>query len=298
MSPVAFLFFNRPEAVRQSFPAIRAYKPKQLLLVSDGPRANHPTDAENCNACRQIIEEMIDWECEVYRNYSPENLGCRERVSSGIDWVFENVEEAIIVEDDCVPSASFFTFCEELLTKYRDNPSVMMISGFNCLQRPQNRYSFYTARTGIIWGWATWRSRWRLYDVSMKDWPEMRDNNQLSKYIDHPLILEYWNERFDRVYNKLIDTWDYQWIYTIFKHQGVCCYPNVNLVQNVGFGAAATHTLDPKNYLSRIKPGQIKRPVTFPPTVSPQRGVDFRIFRSFFRPSLLTRIYRKIMRLF
>lgn len=298
MTAVAFFFFNRPEALRKSFSAIQARKPKQLFLISDGPRPNHPTDAENCDSCRHIVEEMITWDCDVHRNYSPDNLGCRQRVSSGINWVFEHVEEAIIVEDDCVPSMSFFDFCEELLTRYRENPRVMMISGFNCLRRPQNRSSFYTARTGMIWGWATWRSRWRLYDVAMKDWPTVKEGNLLRDYIKHPMILQYWTERFDRIYDGLIDTWDYQWIYTIFKHHGVCCHPNKNLVQNIGFGAEATHTFNPEDYFSRFKSNEIEGPIVFPSKLDPEEEVDFQIFRSFFRPSLPTRAYRKLMRIF
>ncbi len=127
-TPVAFIIFNRPDTTSKVFEAIKQAKPKKLLVIADGPRINKPGEAEKCKQTRAITEQ-IDWDCEVLRNYSENNLGCRNRVSSGIDWVFENVDEAIIIEDDCLPNPSFFRFCQELLGKYRNNDEIFLISG-------------------------------------------------------------------------------------------------------------------------------------------------------------------------
>ena len=135
-TPVAFLIFNRPDTTAKVFEAIRQAKPPKLLVVADGPRSDNPSEAEKCQAAREIIEQ-VDWECEVLTNYSDVNLGCKTRVSSGLDWVFDNVEEAIILEDDCLPHPSFFPFCEKLLDNYRDDKRIMDIRRNNMQYGPK-----------------------------------------------------------------------------------------------------------------------------------------------------------------
>lgn len=129
-TPVAFIVFKRPDTTEKVFEVIRKAKPPKLLVIADGPRAYRPGEAENCAATRAIIER-VDWECEVLKNYSDINLGCKQRVSSGLNWLFDLVEEAIILEDDCLPHLSFFRFCQELLTYYRDEQQITSISGQN-----------------------------------------------------------------------------------------------------------------------------------------------------------------------
>jgi len=129
-TPVAFLIFNRPDTTEKVFAEIAKAKPPKLLVVADGPRAAKPGEIEKCEAVRSIVER-VDWDCEVLKNYSDVNMGCRTRVSSGLDWVFENVEEAIILEDDCLPNQSFFKYCQELLQYYRHNEKIFSISGSN-----------------------------------------------------------------------------------------------------------------------------------------------------------------------
>src|SRR4030067_809654 len=118
-TPVAFLIFNRPDTTESVFREIARAKPEKLLVVADGARPEKAGEAEKCEQARRIISS-VDWDCEVLKNYSDVNLGCKRRVSSGLDWVFETVEEAIILEADCLPDPSFFTFCEVLLEKYRE----------------------------------------------------------------------------------------------------------------------------------------------------------------------------------
>lgn len=154
-TPVAFLIFNRPDTTRRVFAEIAKARPPKLLVVADGPRADHPDDVEKCAAVRAIIDG-IDWDCKVLTNYSDINLGCKRRVSSGLDWVFDTVEEAIILEDDCLPHPAFFRFCEEMLNKYRDDKRIAMISGDNFqFGRKRTEYSYYFSRYPHIWGWAS-----------------------------------------------------------------------------------------------------------------------------------------------
>lgn len=243
-TPVAFLIFNRPDTTEQVFAEIAKAKPQKLLVVADGPRADHPEDAQKCAAARAIIER-VDWDCEVLTNYSDVNLGCKRRVSSGLDWVFENVEEAIILEDDCLPSQSFFWFCQELLEYYRNNTMVMHISGSNFqFGHKWCKGSYYFSNYAEVWGWATWRRAWKFYDVDMKTFPEFLKENKIKNIFKINIVQRYWLEIMSKTFNGTIDTWDYQWMYTVWSQNGFCIFPNVNLISNIGFRNDGTHTFD------------------------------------------------------
>ncbi|MCT7989219.1 TylF/MycF/NovP-related O-methyltransferase [Laspinema olomoucense] len=239
---VCFIIFNRPKTTERVFELIRQVKPHQLLVVADGPRGDRPGEAEKCIQARAIINR-IDWECEVLTNYSEKNLGCRERISSGLDWVFTIVEEAIILEDDCLPHPSFFTFCWELLERYRDNEQIMAISGDN-FQFGHRRKddSYYFSRYAHSWGWATWRRAWQHYDNKMALWPKVREENWLEEVLEDNHASRCWSHIFQNVYDRQIDTWDYPWQFCCWIQGGLTILPNVNLVSNIGFTAEATHT--------------------------------------------------------
>ena len=238
-TPVAFFIFRRPETTVRVFDAIRKARPQKLLIVADGGRT--PEEHEICKKVRAVVER-IDWPCEVLRNYADKNLGCKFRVSSGLDWVFQNAEEAIILEDDTLPAQSFFGFAEELLGHYKDNPQVMHIAGVNFQQKnPRFRMeaSYYFSRVPQIWGWATWRMAWAKYDVSMESWPEVKKNRMLYELFSDPAIADYWEYRFSEVYEKRNssdpkETWDSQWAYACLVSGGLAINPSANLVTNIG----------------------------------------------------------------
>jgi hypothetical protein len=256
-TPVAFIIFNRPDVTDRVFRTIRQAKPKKLLVIADGPRLDRPNEAEKCAAARAVIDR-VDWDCEVLTNYSAINLGCKRRVSSGIDWVFSQVEEAIILEDDCLPAPSFFQFCEALLEKYRHDERIMMISGDNFLsQDKQLENSYYFSKYPHIWGWATWRRAWQHYDVEMSSWQEFRDRGLLKFICNDPVESEYWLKIFNDVANDRIDTWDYQWVYTCWQQSGMSIVPSVNLISNIGFGDDATHTVGTSPW-AEMKVGNIQ----------------------------------------
>lgn len=258
-TPIVLMIFNRPLLTQQVFNEIRNAKPKKLLVIADGPRPGRGEDVEKCLAARKIIEQ-IDWECEVKKNYEVANLGCKRRVVSGLDWVFSMEEEAIILEDDCVPHPSFFPFCQELLARYRDDQRIMTISGNN-FQDGQRRTadSYYFSRYAHIWGWATWRRAWKFYNVDMNLWPVVRGGKWLFDMLGSiradvkdgqcwfdvrgsMKTIEYWYKIFDYTYGGRIDTWDYQLLFTSWLQNSLHILPNVNLVSNIGFGVDATHT--------------------------------------------------------
>ncbi|KKQ86154.1 MAG: Nucleotide-diphospho-sugar transferase domain-containing protein [Candidatus Woesebacteria bacterium GW2011_GWB1_38_8] len=252
-TPLLFLIFNRPSTTAKVFAEIRKIKPKRLFIAADGPRDDVFSDKERCIEARKITEN-IDWKCNVTRLYRESNLGCKKAVSSAIDWFFENVEEGIILEDDIFPNQSFFKFCERMLALYRKEKRIMHIGGVNFQNWDKNvRDGYYFSKYVHIWGWASWKRAWKGYDVNMQDWPEIDSKGILDKYYDNLIEKIYWNTIFEAAYSGKIDTWDYQFVYHIWKNGGISIVPNKNLVSNIGFGKGASHTSSKNSKLSEAK---------------------------------------------
>jgi hypothetical protein len=265
-TPVAFLIFKRPDLTRRVFEAIRWARPSRLLVVADGARPDRPGEAEQCRAARAVVEG-VDWECEVLTDYAEVNLGCRRRISSGLDWVFGQVEEAIVLEDDCLPDPTFFRFCAELLESYRQDERVMVVSGDSFQDRRSAApYSYYFSRFSFCWGWATWRRAWRHYDRSMTLWPALRDGPGLGAVLEESRAASYWSAVFDAVYAGAIDTWDYVWLLSCWSQSGLTVLPGVNLVSNIGFDAQATHTMA-DSPLMELPTAAMTFPLRHPPWV-------------------------------
>lgn len=211
-TPVAFIVFNRPDLTRLTFEAIRKQQPAQLFLIADGQRSGHPSDAVQCTEVRKIVER-IDWPCEVRFNYSERNLGCKDRIVTGLDWVFSQVEQAIILEDDCLPHPDFFMFCEAMLHRYWDDSRVMVITGNNHQGgRRRGDASYYFSKYPHIWGWATWRRAWNLNDSTLAFWPSWKNSASWKKYIPDRLERTYWTDRFNEVRQGNQTIWSYQWL--------------------------------------------------------------------------------------
>ena len=265
-TPVCFIIFNRPDVTEQVFQKIRQAQPPKLLVIADGARANKAGEEEKCAATRAIINQ-VDWECEVLTNYSDINLGCRKRIYSGLDWVFSQVEEAIILEDDCLPHPSFFRYCEELLENYRHNSRIMLVSGQNLQFGQKTRsYSYYFSRYNHCWGWATWKRAWQYYDDTMALWPQVRDENWLFDILQDEQAFRYWSATFQGMYEGF-DTWDYPWLFACYINQGLSVLPNINLVSNIGFGKEGTHATDSNSILSNIPVEEIQFPLKHPPFI-------------------------------
>lgn len=262
-TPVAFIIFNRPDTTERVFAEIARARPPKLLVVGDGPRANRPGEAENVAACRAIIDR-VDWPCEVLTNYSEANLGCKVRVSSGLDWVFEQVPEAIILEDDCLPHPTFFRFCQEMLERYRDDERIGMISGDNFqFEKYVSNESYYFSKYTHIWGWASWRRAWAHYDVNANIWPRYSKEGWLDRISENASEKAYWFGAFQGVYDGRINTWDYQWTLTCFSQGQISVMPNYNLITNIGFGENATHTFGESIY-SNMPVREVVFPLSHP----------------------------------
>lgn len=295
-TPVAFIIFKRPDTTEKVFEAIRQAKPPKLLVIADGPRADRPGEAEKCEASRAIIER-VDWNCEVLTNYSEVNLGCAKRVTSGLDWVFEQVEEAIILEDDCLPDPTFFRFCEELLEKYRHDGRVVSISGQNVqMGRKRTNYSYYFSRYNHCWGWASWRRAWQYYDFQMKLWAEVRDSGFLKDILCDPRAVKFWNNWFQDTYDERLDSWAVRWTFACWVQNGLSILSNTNLISNIGFGSEGTHTFE-ENSFANLPVEAIDFPLNHPAFMIRDEIADNFTQNTLFEPTLILRFKRKIQKI-
>lgn len=237
---VLFMVFNRLDTTKQVFNAIQKAKPPKLYIAADGARNNKEGESEKVNAVRDFILENIDWQCEIKTLFRKKNLGCKYAVSSAITWFFEYEDRGIILEDDCLPSQSFFWFCEELLEVYKDDMRVWHIGGNNFQNGIKRGIGdYYFSKYNHVWGWASWANRYKFYDVELNN---INDSGFIKNTFSSKLGIRYWNYIYKKVKAKKIDTWDYQWTFTIWKNNGLAILPNVNMITNIGFGNDATHT--------------------------------------------------------
>ena len=293
-TPVAFLIFNRPDTTLRVFKEIAKVRPPKLLVIADGPCSSHLNEADKCAATRAIIDQ-VDWDCEVLTNYSEVNLGCKKRVSSGLDWVFNTVEKAIILEDDCLPHPTFFRYCEELLEYYRHDQRVMHISGDNFqFGRKRNSDSYYFSRYSHVWGWASWRRAWKHYDVEIKLWESVKEGNWLIDIFGDQKVALSWEKTFQSVYDGKIDTWDYQWLFACWLQNGFAILPNSNLISNIGFGADATHTTGVSEF-ANMPVESMEFPLRHPLYILRNAQADqFSQMTHFNLPSLMKRVKNKV----
>jgi hypothetical protein len=287
-TPVVLIIFNRPNTTAKVLSTIAQIRPQKLLVIADGPRSDRPGENEKCATSRTLIEN-VDWDCEISKNYSDVNLGCRQRVATGLNWVFTLVPEAIILEDDCVPNVTFFRYCTELLARYRHDEHIMMISGDNFQYgRRRSKYSYYFSKYLHIWGWATWRRAWQHYDDEMEAWPNIRDSGWLEKrsWLNARGV-RHWQRLFQAVYENRINSWAHRWLLSGWSNDGLSILPNTNLVTNIGFGPEATHTKWQRSPLANMPVGSLTLPLQHPPTVGQHVAAD-RFTQNFvYSPSML-----------
>ncbi len=243
-TPVLFLIFNRPHTTARVFETIRQARPPRLYVAGDGARENREGEAEKVAKARKIATQ-VDWPCELKILFREKNLGCKKAVSSAITWFFEQEEQGIILEDDCLPHPDFFRFCEVLLDYYANDERIFVITGNN-FQNGQKRgnASYYFSKYNHCWGWATWRRAWEYYQGNIPFWPEWSRSEDWLRKIPNRAERRYWQKIFNQVYQNKIDSWAYPWTASVWYAGGLTATPNVNLVSNIGFGDDATHTVE------------------------------------------------------
>jgi hypothetical protein len=294
-TPVVFIVFNRPDTTLKVFEQIRRIKPEKLFVIADGPRLNKSGEIQKCKETRDIIDN-VDWPCELFKNYSDFNLGCGKRVSTGIDWVFEFVEKAIIIEDDCLPNLDFFNYCEELLDKFEYNHNIFSICGSNFLKgNIINQSSYYFSSHFHVWGWATWKRAWKFFDYESINLSFDIVNEKLKQKFLTKSETRFYKKMFSEMKDKQIDTWDYQWFFTHIYYDGLTIIPNKNLVSNIG--SEGTH-FSQNNYNPRINlPLFPILPIVHPKQITLDKNADHLLYILNFKNTKVNIIKQKLYKI-
>lgn len=284
-TPVLLIIFNRPDATQQTFNAIRAVKPRQLFVAADGPRSDRPTDKERCSAARSVIDQ-VDWPCTVRTLFRVENRGCGHAPAEAITWFFEQVEEGIILEDDCVAEPSFFPYCQTLLERYRHDEQVFMINGTNVLKRwTLRKESYFFSYMGHSYGWATWRRAWSAFDYDMRGWETEAGKQKIRQMLSGTVYYDYYSTAFTRYQqNRPDDIWDFQWAFSRWFNGGKAIVPTVNLIKNIGFNSEATHTLHETDLLANLPVYEMPFPL-IPTKQGVNKLYDWYVFERFVNPA-------------
>ena len=298
-TPVALIIFNRPDKTAKVFEAIRQAKPQKLLVIADGPRQDRPSEAELCTQTRSVVEG-VDWDCEVIKNYSDINLGTKNRIAkTGLPWVFEMVEEAIILEDDCLPHPTFFRFCQELLEKYRDDERIMSICGSNVLlEWKSDIQDYHFSNSFSAWGWASWRRVWKLYDIELKLWAEPEIQNRVKEAVMHQKRFLDYKHFFDLAHNDQVDTWAYQMAFLCLAHSGLSIIPAKNLISNIGFGLDSTRNFAVNDVRANLPTFEVTFPLKEPLNFDFDKAFENRRYFNIYDRNLPARVSRKLRKWF
>ena len=265
--PVLIVGFKRPDFLKQVLDAVRKARPKHLFLALDYPRPSHPDDALGYEECRKVFEQ-IDWDCDVKRNYASENMGCGRRMTSGISWVFEHEDRAIVLEDDCVPHPSFFRFCAELLERYKDDSRVGMIAAecehFRKAEMDFRDQSYYFDRMCLVWGWATWRRAWRLHDPSLAFIDDMIASDAVMNIFARRRYVRKWERNIVRIRDGGLKTWAAGWAATIYRENMLVAHAVANPVVNIGQSSSSREGAVEESFLNPGLSNKVAEEIAFP----------------------------------
>jgi len=279
---VLFLIFNRPDVTAKVFEAIRKARPPRLYVAADGPRTGREGEAVRCAKARSVAT-AVDWPCEVNTLFREDNLGCKFAVSGAITWFFGQEETGIILEDDCLPSQSFFWFCEEMLNRHHNNERIMAITGTNITCRINFEYDYIFSNYALMWGWASWARSWKKYDLELEHWPQTGQSKRLKTLgIRRFPEIYKWRNILNHTKESKINTWDYQWIYACWLNNGLTVAPAKNLIQNLGFSNDATHTTGYHPILTNLQLNDLEWPLKEPLAYTPNKEFDAFVSRHWF----------------
>jgi len=296
--PIVLFIYKRPKHVINVLESINKYAPNKVYIVADGPK--NEEDVEKCELARDVVQTFLEKKDIKYeKDFSECNLGGPYRIPQGLNWVFDNEDEAIVLEDDCVPSLSFFHFCEYLLDYYKLDSRVAVISGNNFQKSKLKKDSYYFSCFNHCWGWATWKSAWEKYDEFLQKWPDFKASEYLKNYFSQKKHINYWSRIFDNVYYRRKVHWDYTWTFTCWSNNFLTVIPGKNLVTNVGFDEEASNTKnsqDPKAYMPAY---ELDFPLNHPECVIRHFNADLYTQKNHFGPkSFYKKIVSKLSRIY
>lgn len=292
------IIFNRPDLTAQLYSQLEIQKPAKLYIVSDGARNDN--ERIIIDESRAIFER-ISWNCNVKKNYSDVNMGLRKRIVSAIDWAFDEEEQLIILEDDCIPHPEFFPFCEAMLDKFKNNKEILTING--CNLNPaltyENRESYFFSRYANSWGWATWRRAWFLFDRDLSGLKKPEINTLLKSHLTSPLRATiYWRYKLNEVETNRLNSWAYRWMFTLFVNKALAVVPKTNLIRNVGVDARSTNTRGYLHYINLPTSDMNISEVVEPEILEPNYIYDSWVENSIYSKSLEYRFNWIIQKVF
>jgi hypothetical protein len=280
---VLLVIFNRPEHSRRVIEALRQAKPTRLFVAADGPRVSHPEDIKKCWLARQAVTD-IDWPCEVKTQYLDENLGCGLAVSSATSWFFGHVEQGIILEDDCVPHPHFFPFCNELFERYADDERIMRIAGLSPYPPRNYPYDYHFSRRFHCSGWGTWRRAWRHFSYELNGIDKGEFLEMVRTYYPFHFGRAAKLKKFSEAKSGVLNTCAFRWEVACYAQNGLTIVPEQNLITNIGYGDAATHTRCVNPVFANLETHPLEFPLRHPPFVyadgRPSRSLEKAIQRA------------------
>jgi hypothetical protein len=302
-TPVLLLLFNRPKYTFQLIKQLRKYSPTQIYIHCDGPREGNYSDKKNCEKVIDIIQKKIDWKCKKNIKVQKNNLGLKDSIITGIDLLFKNENKGIILEDSIIPTEQFFAFCDSLLLKYKTNKNISLISGWNPIQNYETKDSYIFSELPKIWGWATWKRTWSLYDRDMKMWPRMKRNEWMKNKLKKSFFFRfYWEKIFEDTYYKRTNTWDYNLVYSNWINGTISIIPKFNLVSNYDLNDKK-NTTHKNNFIVNIKKKKFRFPLIHPKNIEVNINYDeifckkFYNLKIFFFNIFFARLIKKILKL-
>ena len=300
--PILIISWKRPLHTLQVIESLKLIKPNKVFVASDGPNPNDLEEIKLVNETRNIIKHRINWKCELNKKFNSINQGCRLGVTSAIDWFFENVEEGIILEDDCIPHPDFFIFTDLLIKQYRNDKRIWTISGNNYQDgKWRGDGSYYFSRFPHCWGWATWKDRWLNYSDEKFILQKLKKAKMMQNIFPFKRELRFFSTFYEKLYkDNKPDTWAYRWFLVCQAHGGLNILPNENLVKNIGFDSNATHTKRGENpiklHFKNFESTGIL-PLREPSFLIRSIDADIYTFNNFFYPKIHTKIINKFKHL-
>ena len=295
-TPVVLICFNRPFLTKKVFNQIKKKKPTKLFIIMDGPRPENLKDKQNVKKVKKIFKK-VNWKCKVYKNFAKSNLGLKDRVITGLNWVFKKVDKAIILEDDCYPSDNFFNFCESMLNFYQNNKKVLVITGNNFQKKPVDNNSYYFSKYCHIWGWATWRSTWNLFNDEEKNIQKFLKSKKFKKINKIADEQNYWISMNHQIKKGKLKSWAYYFLLSIWKNNGLTITPNFNLIKNLGFDSNLSTNQHDLNLKTSLPKNKLEAPLKHPKLIKLNERADNHVFYSVYKKNIIVRLSNKIKKI-
>jgi len=236
---ILLVFFNRPGTFEKVFRAVKEARPSRLFLYQDGPRG--AKDMPGIEACRRIAED-IDWECDVKHLYQERNYGCDPSGYISQKWAFSMADKCIVLEDDSVPTQSFFPFCKEMLDRYEHDERVWMVAGFNSDEQTKDvAGDYFFTSVFSIWGWASWKRVIDTWDADYRFMDDPQTLRQLRQLIaQRQLRPDFLKMCAD---HKASGKAYYETIFwpSMLLNSGLAIMPTRNQINNIGAIEDSTH---------------------------------------------------------